>query len=141
MKGANIGCDCVLFQLLERGSSFIKRTWYVNNSCTYPERLKGRYTDELMHNFTLREDMICEVQEECPKKCTCFEQPRFNHFVVNCSNAGIMEFPKKLSWHANYSLLLDGNNINSLTTVDSLLLFSLKQALGYLKATDITCHQ
>ena len=64
--------------------------------------------------------MICEVQEECPKKCTCFDQPRFNHFVVNCSNAGIMEFPKKLSWRANYSLLLDGNNIKSMPDTDFL---------------------
>ena len=121
MKGANIGCDCVLFQLFERGLTFIERTWYKrNNKCASPEILKGRLMGELMDNYTLRDNMVCEVKKDCPKKCSCYDQPRFNHLVINCSNANITEFPQKVPWHAHYTLLLDGNYIQSVPNADYL---------------------
>ena len=121
MEGLNIACDCLLFQLYERNFDFISRTWFrKNNTCTRPEYLKGLMAKDLVNNYTLRDNMVCDVKENCPKKCSCYDQPRFNHLVINCSNARLTEFPHKVPWHGNYTLLLDGNNIQSVPNSDYL---------------------
>ncbi|KAK3102583.1 hypothetical protein FSP39_012354 [Pinctada imbricata] len=124
-EGTEIGCDCILYPLLEKQLAELEKSWttlekHRNLSCTSPESLKDVTIIDIVRHKSLREKMVCDKKENCPKECTCYEQPIYHHLVVNCSNAGLDEFPKLLPWHSNITLLMDGNDLRALPDVDFL---------------------
>ncbi|KAK3101671.1 hypothetical protein FSP39_005368 [Pinctada imbricata] len=122
-KNTKLSCDCKLYPILESQFDYIQRGWTTFSDklkCGTPQGLTNTSVPDIANKKSLRGKMICERNDFCPRGCTCYEQPINRHLVVNCSKAGLNEFPRTLPWFSNMTLHMDGNNIRSLPDVEYL---------------------
>ncbi|KAK3102852.1 hypothetical protein FSP39_014426 [Pinctada imbricata] len=115
-SGSNISCDCLFAPLLAADLQSARKFWvplqYDNITCMSPNKLKGVKVKYLVESGDL-DDMICDEPVRCPKQCHCYSQPSQNHLVINCTDAGLQTLPETLPWGNRYTLLMEGNDINS----------------------------
>ncbi|KAK3102121.1 hypothetical protein FSP39_008945 [Pinctada imbricata] len=124
-RDSNFACDCILAPILASELDRAQKFWvqltegYDNVTCMSPEKLKGVTVKYLVESGDL-DGMICDEPEHCPKGCDCYSQPSQNHLVINCTDAGLQTLPETLPWGNRYTLLMEGNDINSLDERDYL---------------------
>ena len=69
------------------------------------------------------DDMVCDIEDDCPPKCNCIEQPSTNSIIINCTDAGRTDLPATLPTlnclpGFKYYLVLSENQIRQLTFKD-----------------------
>ncbi|KAK3103539.1 hypothetical protein FSP39_019997 [Pinctada imbricata] len=122
MADAKLACDCLAADFMKMYVDALQKVWFSQNrnvTCHAPDSLKGILVSDLVGS-TKRDYMICDAPENCPKKCNCYSQPSQDHLVVNCSGAGLKKLPDTLPWGERYSLLFDGNDIDTFDKRDYL---------------------
>uniref|UniRef100_T1JLB7 TIR domain-containing protein n=1 Tax=Strigamia maritima TaxID=126957 RepID=T1JLB7_STRMM len=113
LRGNPFVCDCHLNEILK--NDLVKRFmnkvfdvefWRCHDSITG--------SDVKVDDLNV-DGLVCDVLN-CPNKCKCLENRAKQHFRVNCSGAGLNEFPTNFSIPPVHNLLLnlDNNNIKYL---------------------------
>ncbi|CAH1794127.1 unnamed protein product [Owenia fusiformis] len=95
-----ITCDCNMYEtktMLMTMLSFpylpeIFRDWAVQSTvCMYPADVRGKPLSKLDDT-----QLICNITEKCPEKCTCIRKPDMKRLEVNCSSQSLEELPNSL---------------------------------------------
>lgn len=105
-------CDCRMEPFLELAEDTLKRFCrdYFNISCWTPLEHRGNTIPQIVNNGQL-DTLICNVTENCPRGCHCFEQPKEVRIAVNCINANLKRLPDVLPESRNLTLILANNKI------------------------------
>ena len=106
-------CDCTDYPVL-RLIHFIKQSPNFQLAfCSKPQNLYHKPVLSVDLN-----DILCKVMKQCPKECTCVEQPNKMKIYVNCSGPEVGHLPKQLpklpKKNYKYQLNFANTNITSL---------------------------
>ena len=119
---SSIHCDCGLYPLLTAWGKDAGRFWpnldNTNFTCDSPDRMKGISTKDILEK-KMFDKLTCDL-ENCPYRgiCHCIDKPDANKIIVNCTNAGLEEFPDEMPvgfWdNKNIDLILVDNKIKEI---------------------------
>jgi len=115
-------CDCNLYPLItvhgKEGGRFWPNIDEQEFICSSPERMKGESLTSIIKQETFYK-LTCDL-ENCPYQglCHCSDKPDVDRIIVNCTNAGLDEFPDEMPvgyWrNKNIDLILVGNKITEI---------------------------
>jgi Leucine-rich repeat (LRR) protein len=107
-------CDCVDYQLYTLMKSTFKSVTVDNMYCAQPLALQDRKLVKVMEHM---DQFVCEIQDNCPQQCRCFNQPYTNSIVVQCDNRGISDIATNLPSLPRYRSYNVSYSHNSIATV------------------------
>ena len=69
------------------------------------------------------DDMVCDINKDCPSECKCSEQPSTNSMIINCTDGDLTDMPTTLPTlnrlpGYKYYLILSNNHISRLNYKD-----------------------
>ncbi|CAH1794128.1 unnamed protein product [Owenia fusiformis] len=100
-----IMCDCNMYEIkqflneliLFPSTPDIFKSWVEQSiTCMYPADVKGKPITKLDGT-----QLICNITEKCPEKCTCMRKPEMKRLEVNCSSQSLEELPNSLPLNQN----------------------------------------
>lgn len=116
-------CDCSLYPFVyAEGLSQVWRNFDKNFTCIAPEQMAGVNLFDVVEKKEF-EKLTCDLQN-CPfyGVCHCTDIPSANKVVVNCTGAGLTEFPDDMPvgyWNnRNLDLILVDNHITEIPNRD-----------------------
>ena len=107
-------CDCTDYPVLRLLHIIKQSPNFQYAFCSRPQNLYGKPILFLDLN-----DILCKVMKQCPKECTCVEQPNKLKINVNCSGPEVGHLPIQLPKlpKKNYKYQLNFSN-TSITSLD-----------------------
>ena len=107
-------CDCGDFTAKQYNVQYYFNLDLTQAICSAPTNLRNSSFAAISID-----DMVCNVKDECPSNCKCFEQPSTNSTIINCTDAGLTDLPTTLPTlnrlpGFKYHLILSKNHINRL---------------------------
>lgn len=115
-------CDCNMYPFLSALGVEAGRFWpnldHQSFTCNSPEWMKGQNVTTIMQSAAY-DQLVCDL-ENCPfyGKCRCLDKPYYGRVVVNCTRAGLTEFPDEMPvgyWNnKNIELILVENYIRKI---------------------------
>lgn len=120
-EGVTLDCDCQLEPLLELHQDTFKRFFSkvvkADWNCTKPKTLAETNALSIPHNQEKLDLMVCNIQDGCPLRCVCTDQPSRRRLIVNCTGQRYTSLPLFMPQSCNnLELYFGGNSIKELKT-------------------------
>ncbi|KAL3871131.1 hypothetical protein ACJMK2_039148 [Sinanodonta woodiana] len=115
----NLDCDCSLVPYLTRVGSKALIDFFGYWSkliCKTPKKFQNMSIRDLYYNAS-KDDLVCDITEKCPPKCSCYDQQNRHKLVINCTSLGLTAMPDYLPqgmWGSKVELILSNNSITTL---------------------------
>ena len=99
----SLKCDCIdsrAIDLIQMGTYNLDVSLV---TCSNSSNLKDQTVSEISIDA-----LVCTVQNRCPAKCYCTDQPSTRTIIINCTNAGLTDLPNTLPFlnHTGYNYQL-----------------------------------
>jgi len=117
---SSIRCDCNIYPYATASLTEFLTYWdnLATFTCNSPDKMKGENLTSILMERQF-DKLTCDL-ENCPYQglCHCIDNPDANKIIVNCTNAGLDEFPDEMPvgfWdNKNIHLILVGNKIKEI---------------------------
>jgi hypothetical protein len=86
-------CDCVDYEVYKLLKFSHRSLTFDNMYCAQPPALQDRKLVKVMEHM---DQFVCDIQDNCPQQCRCFNQPYTISIVVQCDNRGISDIATNL---------------------------------------------
>ncbi|XP_069136858.1 toll-like receptor 8 [Argopecten irradians] len=103
MDETPITCDCHLglFLTLYKTIKDFERRYFVFENvteviCDAPPQMTNYTFHDIVYNMSVRHLLECDVKMNCPKGCTCLDQPSRFRLNVDCKNSNLSSLPTKM---------------------------------------------